>query len=299
MSKFANLKMLAHRAVRPVALTARRRSPEILMGVGVAGLVTTGVLLVRQTLKVQPILEEHSEKLEDTKSQLITPSYSEQDMNKDVAKVYTHTAFRLVKHYGPTVTLGIGSVVALLASNGIMRRRNVAVVAAYKALQTSYDEYRKRVGEYLGEDKELDIYRGFREEEVTDEETGEVKRLIQIDKHGWSIYSKFFDEFSPYWNKTPEYNLMFLRQQEMYFNDLLIAKGYVFLNEVYKALGIPETQAGQHVGWTLTKDGDNYIDFNIYDFGSEAARAFVNGHERSIHLDFNVDGPILDVVPQT
>ena len=70
------------------------------------------------------------------------------------------------------------------------------------------------------------------------------------------------------------------------------------MNEVYQALGIPETEAGQVVGWIYDPEnpdhkGDNYVDFNIYDLHREKSRDFVNGYERSILLDFNVDGEIL------
>ena len=91
---------------------------------------------------------------------------------------------------------------------------------------------------------------------------------------------------------------MFLNAQQNYANDLLKSKGYLFLNDVYDMLGIPKTKAGQVVGWVYDPEnpnsGDNYVDFGIYDAYNEKARDFVNGYERTILLDFNVDGYILD-----
>ena len=117
-----------------------------------------------------------------------------------------------------------------------------------------------------------------------------------------SDFARFFDEGSEYYRKDSEYNLMFLRRQQDYANELLKANGHLFLNDVYHMLGIPKTQAGQVVGWLYHKDnegpGDNYVDFGIYDMSSNDPRinerkmAFVNGYERNILLDFNVDGPI-------
>lgn len=296
MSKFDGLKVALTRAVGKTSLSLKEKTPEILMGAGVLGVLTSGVFLVRQTLKVRPLIEEHKRELEETKSAIITPTYSEKDLDRDIAKVYVKSGLRFTKHYGPTVSIGLGGLVCLLASNGILRQRNVALMAAYQAVDSSFREYRKRVAEHLGEDKELDIYRGFREEEIEDSETGEVTKIVTADPNGFSPYSKFFDEFSPYWSKTPELNLLFLRNKQNYFNDLLQAKGSVFLSDVYDELGIPKTQASQIVGWSLYNDGDNYIDFGMYDFDSERARAFVNGHERSILLDFNVDGPIIGLL---
>ena len=92
---------------------------------------------------------------------------------------------------------------------------------------------------------------------------------------------------------------MFLRHTQDYFNDLLRSRGSVVLNEVYDYLGIPRTKAGAVVGWIYDEKnpkGDNYIDFGIYNIHDRAARDFVNGYERSIWLDFNVDGYILDLM---
>ena len=73
----------------------------------------------------------------------------------------------------------------------------------------------------------------------------------------------------------------------------------MFLNDVYDALGIPRSKAGQVVGWIYDEknpNGDNFVDFGIYDLYKEGSRDFVNGYERTIWLDFNVDGPILDLI---
>lgn len=85
-------------------------------------------------------------------------------------------------------------------------------------------------------------------------------------------------------------------------NDKLKARGHVFLNEVYDALGFDRSEAGRLVGWVWNKDntameaGDGYIDFSIFDGSDYAKRAFVNGDERFILLDFNIDGMIYDLI---
>ena len=123
--------------------------------------------------------------------------------------------------------------------------------------------------------------------------------MVSKGLEGYSDYAKFFDEGCREWDKDPEYNLTFLKCQENYANDLLKSKGHLFLNEVYDMLGIPRTKAGQIVGWIYDEEnpiGDNYVDFGIYDVYKEANRNFVNGYERNILLDFNVDGDILSKI---
>lgn len=122
----------------------------------------------------------------------------------------------------------------------------------------------------------------------------EIKRTNVEDKRSPSMYARFFDEGCPGWQKDSEYNLIFLKTQQVYANDLLRKRGHLFLNDIYDMLGIPRTKAGQVVGWVYDKDnpvGDNYIDFGIYD---ERNSNFVNGYEKNALLDFNVDGIILE-----
>ena len=111
-----------------------------------------------------------------------------------------------------------------------------------------------------------------------------------------SPYAKFFDELNPNWTKDPSANLFFLKAQEQFANDKFQAQGYLFLNDVYDSLGIPRTSFGQLVGWFKGNGGDEYIDFGIFDGDNESKRAFVNGYERSVLLDFNVDGVIYDLI---
>ena len=193
----------------------------------------------------------------------------------------------------------------MFTSHNILRKRNVALAAAYTAVDKGFKEYRERVIERFGKEVDRELKYNIKakeiEETVTDEKGNEkkVKTTIEVaDPNLPSPYSKFFDEACPEWHKNPEYNLMFLRGQQRWANDVLMGRGYLFLNEVYQALGIPETEAGQVVGWIYDPDnpdhkGDNYVDFNIYDLHREKSRDFVNGYERSILLDFNVDGEIL------
>ena len=114
-----------------------------------------------------------------------------------------------------------------------------------------------------------------------------------------SDYAKFFDVGNDNWQKDAEHNLWYLKQQQNWANDKLRSQGYLFLNDVYDLLGIPRTKAGQIVGWLYRPEDpsrDSYVDFGIYDYTKEVNRDFVNGYERTILLDFNVDGPIYDLI---
>lgn len=279
-------------------LLVKKHSPEILTTVGIVGVVASAVMASKATLKLEPVVEKIKNGKDEAKSFLddeMFPEYDKDRHNKEVARVYVRGAVDLSKLYGPSITLGLSSIACIIGAHGIMRKRNVALAAAYKAVETSFSEYRKRVIAELGEEKEEDVYIGRQQVEVVDE-NGKKKKVTKVDPNGISAYARFFDEYSDNWSKTPEYNLLFLKAQQNYANDLLHARGHVFLNEVYDMIGIPRSQAGQVVGWVISKDGDNFIDFGVYDFDNTGSHAFVNGHERSILLDFNVDGVIYDLI---
>lgn len=290
-----------------IGFQLKKHSPEILVVAGVIGGVTSAVMACKATTKAGDIIE-------DTKSQLDIihkgmedgnirgVEYTKEDGTKDLAIVYTQTAVKFIKLYGPAVVLGTVSIVSILTGHNITRKRNLALTAAYATIDNSFKQYRNRVIERFGEelDRELkyDVKAKEVEETVVNEDGTEstVKTTVNvIDPNTISDYSRIFDECNPSWSKSPEHNLVFLKQQQNYANDLLKSRGHLFLNEVYDMLGFPRTQAGQIVGWVYDDAnpvGDNFVDFGIYNLDSERARAFVNGYERSILLDFNVDGNV-------
>lgn len=290
----SNLKTLATRSIGRTGLILKKYSPEILTGVGIATGVAAGVLAVRATLNVEPVIDDIRNNIKGTERLKEESDITPQGLAQVKTQVYVQGALELTKLYWPAVSLGVASIACVVGAHGIMKKRNAALVVAYNAVEKSFSEYRDRVAEKLGEDVERDIKLDIRDEEVVDEETGKKKVVSTIGNAGISPYAKFFDEFSQYWDKNAEANLFFLRAQQNYANDRLLSRGHLFLNEVYEALGVPHTQAGAVVGWVLSKDGDNFVDFGIYDHNNEKAREFVNGAERSILLDFNVDGVIYD-----
>lgn len=291
---------------KKVELKAIKHSPEILAGVGVVGVVGSLVMACKATTKLSDILEESKEQLDKIKEVAADPAYEEKysqdDAKKDTTITYVQTGVKVVKLYAPSVILCASSLGCLLASNNILKKRNAALSAAYMTVDKSFKEYRKRVADRFGEEVEKEIRYNIKAEEITkvDENGNEVTETVKVmdgtdDPNSYSDYARFFDESCAAWQNDAEYNLTFLKAQQQYANDLLKAKGRLFLNEVYRMLGIDETKAGQVVGWVYNPDnptGDNFVDFGIYNMQRERVRAFVNGYEPNILLDFNVDGVI-------
>lgn len=283
------------RTIARNALVTQKASPGLLLAAGITGMVGSTVLACRATLKMDGILEEAKGKLNTAKT-LDHSGYSERDRSRDVTLIYYQSSVKIVRAYAPAIILGGLSIYCLTSSHNILSRRNVALTAAYGALEKGFNEYRARVVEKYGEDQDRDFRYGTEQVTVVDPDTGKKKTVTRVGPGDPSIYARFFDQWSSSWNREPEYNLIFLKSQQNYFNDLLRSRGHVFLNEVYDALGIPRSKAGAVVGWILSKDEttDNFINFGVFDGRTDVARDFVNGHEGAILLDFNVDGVIYD-----
>ena len=297
----------AHR----IGFKIKKASPEIMVVAGVVGVVTSTVMACKATTKVNDILEETRKQVDDVHNVLDSDvvsadEYTNDDAKKDLAIIYTQTGVKLIKLYAPSVIVGALSITGILASHKILKKRNVALTAAYATIDRSFKEYRGRVVERFGKELDRELRYNIKAQEIEEKtvdkdgnETIEKKTISVVDPNMYSDYARIFDNGSMGWTKDPEYNLMFLKLQQNQANDRLRAQGYLFLNDVYDMLGIPRTKAGQIVGWIYDKEnpvGDNFVDFGIYDIYNEKACDFVNGRERSIVLDFNVDGNILDMI---
>lgn len=284
-----------------VALLASKHSPHAMFAAGAVGVVATAVLASKATLKLDDVLtdiETTKQKIDAAEGTVLDngKSYSAEDAKRDRVVVTTQGVVKIAKLYAPTIIVGVTSIACLTGAHVVLSRRNVALTAAYAGLQKAYDGYRDRVREQYGEEQELALHHGTTTREVTVEDVNGQKKVQKTVIDGTrSMYARFFDETNVNWNPQPEYNLIFLRNQQTWANDMLKARGHVFLNEVYDNLGLERTRAGAVVGWVMDGKGDSYIDFGMYDDRPQT-RLFVNGMEPSILLDFNVDGVIYDKI---
>lgn len=309
------------RTFNKTKLKVRKHSPEILVVSGIVGVVVSGVMACKATTKIGEVLDDAKEKVDNIHKavdrseelsdeairKLDAANYNEEDGKKDLAIVYAQTSWKLVKLYWPSVVLGLASIGSILYSHRILSKRNMALAAAYTAIDKGFKEYRERVVERFGQNVDKELRYNIKAQEITETVTDEngkektVTKTVDVieDPNKHSIYARFFDETCLGWAKDAEVNFTFLKLQMSHANKILQERGYLFLNEVYDMLGIQKTAAGQVVGWVYDEKnpiGDNFVDFGIFDIHQEKVRNFVNGLERSILLDFNVDGNILQYI---
>ena len=299
----------ATRLLSSTQYKVKKHSPEILMVAGIAGTIVGTVLACKATTKVSEIIEEKNKNIEDVHTCLEEKpkEYTEEDSKKDLTIIYAQTGVKLFKLYAPAIGVMALSFASIIAGHKVLKKRNIAIAAAYAAIDKGFKQYRKNVIEEFGEGVDQQMRFGLKSKEIKkkDKDGKTVKETeYYIDPEGnpldnISEYARFFDASSENFAKDPEYNMMFLRRQQDYANEMLKARGHLFLNEVYDLLDIPRSKAGQVVGWVYDKNGntkgDNYVDFGLYR-NDQGTRRFVNGLDYNILLDFNVDGVIYDLI---
>lgn len=290
-------------SVHKIGFELKKHSPEIFIAVGVVGTIASAVMACKSTTKLSDILEESKEQIdaihEAPQKEELKDKYDEDMMRKDLTLVYFQTGVKVAKLYAPAVILGTLSITSILASNNILRKRNVALAAAYATVDKGFKEYRERVVERYGEQVDYELTHNIKTKEITEtvvDEKGkekQVKKTVEVaDPTVTNEYVKYFTRTNPYWDDTPDYVEMFLRAQQNYANDRLKIEKALTLNDVYDSLGFQKTKAGMVVGWVLdenNEDGDNFIEFHVHkvyipnEYGED---------ELAYAIDFNVDGNI-------
>ncbi len=293
-------------------LMIKKNSPEILLTFGIVGFVGTVVAACSATLRADEVLDYHKKKIEDIhEAKRIADEdpdneleYSDEVYKQDIGIQYLKTTVNMVKLYAPAIAIGTVSLACILTSRSIMKKRYLGVVAAYNSLSIIFDEYRKRVKEEYGEDLDRHFRYGTTYETITETKTDEdgKKRKEKVDIENTDLLTipkddtcRVFDSNNPNWDRNAQFNMMWLRGRQNMLNDILHTRGHVFLNEVYDALGFKHTPQGAVLGW-IDGEGDDNIDFGLYDYDKENVRRFINGVDNVILLEFNHDGVILDRV---
>lgn len=282
---FANLIAPVTRTVTRMGLVLSKHSPAILIGVGATGLVVAGISAARAAYNYHHVVEEYQDGVAAADDR-----GDEMAANEATKYFWIDTA----KTFGPAVVLGGLSVAAIIGGHSILVRRFVGLSVAYGSLERTFEAWKSRAQEIIGDEKFAEVKQAFlNEDQIRIDERNDDGTPTSVSP--LSEYVKVFDETNRLWEKSPEYNMVTLRRIQRYMNDRLKIRGHVFLNEVLDELALPRTQAGAVVGWIYGVEGeDSVIDFGMCEYHSPEVRDFTNGYNPAIVLNFNVDGTIWD-----
>lgn len=215
---------------------ASKRSPEILTGIGIAGMITTTILAVRATPKALKLIEEQKE--EESVDEL--------------------SSFEVVKAawkpYIPAMVTCIASTACLIGASSVNTKRNAALATAYKLSETALSEYRDKVVETIGEKKERIVRDKVAEERVKKNPVS--KNEVIVTGNGKTLC------FDPISGRYFMCSIETIKKAENTLNKQMLhdISGYVSLNEFYDELGLDHTSVGNDLGWNTNQLID--IDFS-------------------------------------
>lgn len=277
-------------------LALKNYAPEIMVVFGIGGMGAGGILACRASRKLDRVLGPHREDVSNARDQ--------EENKKELTLAYLRMGIDVAKLYAPSLIVTGLSAGSILAGNNILRKRNVALAAAYVAVDRGFKDYRSHVVERFGEevDNELryNLHKEVIDAEIEDENGTKksVKREVIVgDDAALSDYARYFGKgLAKAAEANEDYNRFFLKAQQELANQMLRAKGFLMLNDVYDLLGIDPSLPGQMVGWVYDKNddalGSNYIDFRIQEIYQKNDEE-PDGYRKVFLIDPNVDGDIL------
>lgn len=284
---------------RQILLT-QKHSPTIMLVGGAVGFAATVVLASKATLKMDGILKEaEADRAKIERVEAEHPEkYTAEDAAQDRKLSRVKLAIEVAKAYAPAVIVGGVSLALFTGAHMILTKRLAGVTALAAGLDKAFKEYRARVVADQGADKDAEYLYDMVDKEVYHEdEGGPTTKVIKAPSgKGGSPYVVLFDEHNRNFKKDWGYNQTFLAAQQTWANNKLRADGHIFLNDVYRMLGLPDTKAGAVTGWIDGGDGDDTVIFNIFGPNAYMGDQFVEGNERAVWIDFNVDGVIYDKI---
>jgi hypothetical protein len=212
-------------------------SPLILTAFGVAGTVATAVLTGKAAVKATEIIrrEEYNRRVDNPDQTFL--------LNEQVRMVW--------KIYVPPVAMGTFTIFAIISANRVSTRRAAALAAAYSMSEKAYQEYKEKVIEKIGQNKERQVRDDLARDRV--ERNPVNDRNVIITGNGDVLC---FDQTT---GQYFESSMEAIRKAENEVNYKVLNEGYCSQSEFFDMLGLETTSISSEMGWNY----DHKLDIDI------------------------------------
>ena len=248
---------------------ARKHSPEILTGIGIAGMLSTTVLAVRATPKALMLIEEKKREKKFAGEQ---PELTKIEVVKTAWKPYI-----------PAAVTGVASVACLVGASSVNARRNAALAAAYALSETTLADYKEKVVETIGEKKAQEVKDAIAKDQI-EKNPPSKSTVIATDKGETLCY----DSISGRYFKS---DIEYIRRAVNNLNERLLFDTHVSLNEYYDEIGLEEIfPMGEDLGWTVDPDSANkgLIELDFSSQLTEGIPCLVVGFSNAPRYDYEM-----------
>ena len=211
--------------IKGIKASISRHSPEILTGIGIAGMVTTTILAVKATPKALKLIEAE-------KRAKHVDALSPVDTVKTVWKCYI-----------PAAMTGVSSIACLIGSNAINAKRNAALTTVYTLSEMARNEYKEKVIETIGEKKERTIKEKVDAERIKRDPVSK-KEVIITEKGTTLCYDHVFGRYF-------KSDIDIINRAMNKINREIVINMYASLNDFYAELGLSPVEMGYDLGWNI------------------------------------------------
>jgi len=286
------------RAYGASKLLLKAKAPTIMVVGGVSSMGVGTVLACKKTLHIEEVMEQHVVTLEkiQTGLEMELEGYSPEHARADRFKVYARIGVDTGKLYAVPGVFLVGGAALVFGGHRILLQRNATLAIAYTGLAKAFESYRNRVAQSYGEMAENAIARGGVVQGAREDLGDKVYEVTSDPNEDPDPYNRVFQQGdSEAWQNDLGVNKMFIAMQQKFAQERLARRGYLYLNEVYEALGFPESAISRVVGWKVTRNPDGSKNFPHVDFGLD--KPYFDDYKWSsmnaIYLDFNCQGLIV------
>jgi len=237
--------------VKGVRTTMIKHSPEILTGIGIAGMITTTVMAVRATPKAIELIEK--EKDRQNRELLKKAEENGHDTCNYIERLKPIDIIKTTwKCYIPAAIIGGLSIACLIGANSVNARRNAALATAYTLSESALKEYQEKVIETIGKKKEQSVRDAIAKDRI-DKNPVSSREVIITEKGNTLCY----DSISGRYFKS---DIDKLKKVENELNRRMRDEMYISLNEFYHEIGLNPISIGDDIGWNIDR---GYIELNF------------------------------------
>ncbi len=230
--------------VKSLEMWGKKRSPEILTGIGIAGMVTTTVMAVTATPKALVLIEE--EKRRQNQELLKDAKKNGDELCNRIEKLHPIEVVKATwKCYIPAAVTGTMSIMCLVGASSVSARRNAALATAYTLSESAMKEYRTKVVETVGEKKEQVVKDAIAKDKV-EQNPVKTNEVIITDKGNTLCYEVISGRYF-------KSDIDRIKKAVNEINRRLLLDSYISLNEFYYAIGLDETKIGDDLGWNISQ----------------------------------------------
>lgn len=244
--------------VKGVGNWTSKRSPEILTGIGIAGMVTTTVLAVKATPKALQLIEEEKERKSDElhrERYKEMEKYTVEEFLEDAKLTPMEVVKAAWKPYIPAIVTGVFSIACLVGASSVSARRNAVLATAYKLSETALNEFKDKAVEVVGEKKVKEIKESIAEDRI--EKNPVSKSEVIVTEKGSTLC---YEAVSGRYFKS---DMEKIRRVVNELNRRMISENYISLSDFYNEIGLPSTKISDEIGWNIDK-GLIELDFSSH-----------------------------------